>query len=296
MDNSTGRSLEARARSVLDRVLELTVRENRFPREAVVRKQNADDRDVLALLLQEGRYLVRVTAGDEHGAWPPRLALTVLGIHASDAKEAQKEARGLVETRRRLLNAQEKYANRMVPLTWVHKRYAQDLERLPFRRWCTTLCSPRLQGRYPWDSTGFAGDADARGRVGKKTGFFTDLIVYPSFLEWDLPNRAQRGPLLVADAGLRVEDDGKDSSGSTQGWWSSRSSHVRSDRLRSPLWSRGPVRACTASISRCTPKGSDASSTARKRPGRVWSYSSISSTSSSTRRGATRRSSRGSPP
>lgn len=200
------------ARAVLDRVLRLTVEKQCFPREARLRRVLASREDVLQRLLDDGRYLSRVLAGDRAGPWPTRVAVTALGHYEAETDLAQRELQGLATTRDRLVTAVERdlFQGRSLELETLHAEVAPNFDLRDFRRWCTVLCSPRLQGRYVGDPVGFAGRADAMGVPSQKTGFFKHLFVWLTFTTWTgLPEREPRRALLFAEDGLRVRTDSR---------------------------------------------------------------------------------------
>ena len=196
------------ARTVLGRVLRLTLSRGKFPREDfVVRNRKGQEHDVKRLV-EDRRYLARVIGGDSGGTWHPRLALTVLGIYEAETEQALEEAQGLARTRDRLVAAaQQGVFAQVAPLKDVHAVVATDMALLDFRRWCTTLCCPRLQARYLADPLGCCGWSDAMGYLSKNTGFFTHLVVYRGFLDWRLPQREKRRAFLLSEDGLRAEVD-----------------------------------------------------------------------------------------
>lgn len=197
------------ARAVLAVASHLTVEKQRLPRLSDLERRVRAHGNALRLLLDDGRYLVRVERGDDKAA-PVRAAVTIRGLLETETDLAQRELQGLARTHDRLCRAVRDgvFARAAVKASQLRSRYATDMDPHDFRRWCTLLCSPRLQGRYA-DPTGFYGRTDAFGTP-TKTGFFDWIYIAPSFLEWRrLPTRGERRPFLFPEHGLRV-DVGKD--------------------------------------------------------------------------------------
>lgn len=192
------------ARAVLAVASEMTVEKRRLPRLSDLERRVGAYGNALQLLLNDGRYLVRVERGDDQAA-PVRAAVTIHGLLETETDLAQRELQGLVRAHDRLCRAVRDgvFARASVKIANLHSRYANDMDVHDFRRWCTLVCSPRLQGRYA-DPTGFYGRMDAFGTP-TKTGFFGWIYIAPSFLEWRLPTRGERRSFLFPEHGLRVD-------------------------------------------------------------------------------------------
>lgn len=188
-------------------MLELT-RAGRFPREDLVIRKHPAHADAVRRLIEDGRYLAMVVGGDEEELFPRRIAVTVAGTYEVEGEVAVEEAQGLARTHDRLTMAVRRGAFRsLTQLKKVHAELAPDMDLLDFKRWTTMLCSPRLQGRYLHDPHGFCGNADALGRLGSGTGFFTHVQIMRSFSEWRLPKPGPRRAFLLSEGGLRVARD-----------------------------------------------------------------------------------------
>lgn len=136
--------------------------------------------------------------------------MTLRGLYEVETPLGQSEVEGVVRTHERLLAALHRnlFQGRPLRLKDLHKHAAPDLDYDAFRRWTTTLASPRLQGRYPDDPMGFYGLSDAFGYAGNATGFFTHLHLHPSFATWEgLPKRETRRTVLFPEDGLRTHVD-----------------------------------------------------------------------------------------
>jgi hypothetical protein len=195
------------ARAALAYVLDLTRANKRFPREDVVMRKRGHA-DAVRRLIEDGRYLAVVVGGDEKETFARRIALTVAGTYEVDGEAAVEEAQGLARTHDKLAMAAKRSGFiKSVLLKKEHAQLAADMDLLDFRRWATMLCSPRLQSRYLHDPHGFCGNADAIGRLGNVTGFFTHVRILPSFLDWRLPKPGPRRAFLLSEDGLRVNRD-----------------------------------------------------------------------------------------
>ena len=196
------------ARVALERVLRLTLKKKRFPLERTALRLREGLGDAIRRLLDDGRYVARVVAGDEDGLWPSRVALTVLGTYELPPPRGTTEVQGLTRTYQCLQHGSSaRMLSGIFRLEEAHKVLAPDMDLLDFRRWATTLTSPRLQGRYAFDATGFAGRADATGIPTKQKGFFTELQLHSTFSTWELPPQDPPQPFLLAEAGPQVEVD-----------------------------------------------------------------------------------------
>ncbi len=196
------------ARAALAHVLDLTRAKQKFPREEDVLRKGGRHADAVRRLLEDGRYLAMVVGGDETQTFPRRIALTVAGTYEVEGEAAIEEAQGLARTHDRLVSAVKASGfMKSVVLRKTHARLAAAMDVLDYRRWATMLCSPRLQGRYLHDPHGFCGSADAVGRLGNVTGFFTHVRILPSFLDWRLPKPGPRRAFLLSEDGLRVNRD-----------------------------------------------------------------------------------------